>query len=277
MASLLDCGLRIALDDPASLLAHLPVRWRSHLAELHTVATTAVPAPPPHVDWDAIELAVLLPPTDVAAANNLELAAALARAVNDWQVAEWLAPERRARGSIVVAHEDAELAVEEIERRAGDRRFVQVVVPAVAHAPFGDRRYWSILAAVERHGLPLCLTGAPSPHLSSLVFNGAFERYPKLRVLSVGGGCGWLPPLTWRLDGSWRMLKDEVPELTRLPSEYVRDHLWFDCATNDEPHLPSILDHLGYDDRVVAVGDRRLLLDAGLLVRNALALHADRL
>jgi predicted TIM-barrel fold metal-dependent hydrolase len=182
---------------------------------------TAVAAPTqPPIDWSAVEMAVLLPTTDAADQQNLELAAAMARAANDVQAAKWLDGDSRLRGSIVVAYEDADMAVEEIDRRAPDRRFVQLLLPPIAHAPFGDRRYWPMLAAAERHGLPICLTGEVASHLASLVFGGVFERLPGLRLLTVGTGCGWLPSLIWRLDGSWKLLKDEVPELTRLPRSF---------------------------------------------------------
>lgn len=57
---------------------------------------------------------------------NLEYGAALARAINDWQIEEWLEPEPRLRASIVVAYEDGELAAREIDRLGEHPGFVQV-------------------------------------------------------------------------------------------------------------------------------------------------------
>ena len=45
-----------------------------------------------------------------------------------------------------------ERAVEEIERRAGDQRFVQVLMLAMGEHPLGKSQYWPIYAAAERHG-----------------------------------------------------------------------------------------------------------------------------
>ena len=70
-------------------------------------------------------------------------------------MAEWLDREPRLRGSITVAAQNAELAVEEIERRAGDKRFVQVLLLAQGDAPLGNRRFWPIYAAAQRHGLSI--------------------------------------------------------------------------------------------------------------------------
>ena len=268
MAKSVDCAVAAPVGDAQQLSPYLPERWRRHVATFGTRAPAGavVAAPAARALAEDVAVGVLLPVTEAPVQSNLELAAAMAAAVNDWQVAEWLGRDARLRGSIVVAHEDAALAVEEIERRAGDRRFVQVLFPGPAHAPLGDRRYRLVLAAAERHGLPVCVAALAQPHLVSMVFGAVFEELPKLRVLCLGG-CGWVPPLTWRLDGSWKVLKDEVPELRRLPSEYVREHVWFDVAPEDAPHLERIVAHLGYDDRLVGDG----------FERNARALHADRL
>ena len=48
--------------------------------------------------------------------------------MNDWVVREWLDRDPRLRASIVVPYNEPELAVEEIERRASDHRFVQILL-----------------------------------------------------------------------------------------------------------------------------------------------------
>src|SRR5918999_2501233 len=86
-----------------------------------------------------------------------ELAAVLCRALNDWIAEEWLYAEPRLLGSICVPFEHPELAVRQIERRAGDRRFVQVLLAASTEAPLGNRRYRPIYAAAEEAGLPVAI------------------------------------------------------------------------------------------------------------------------
>ena len=80
------------------------------------------------------------------------LAAAFARALNDWLAAEWLDKDPRLRGSAVLPIQSPERSVEEIERRAGDKRFVQVLMLAMGEHPLGKSMYWPIYAAAERHG-----------------------------------------------------------------------------------------------------------------------------
>ncbi|MBV8399968.1 MAG: amidohydrolase family protein, partial [Acetobacteraceae bacterium] len=84
-----------------------------------------------------------------------DLASAFCRAVNDWVAAEWLGRDPRLRASIVVPQLNAERAVDEIERRAADPRFAQVLLLASGELPLGKRQHWPIYAAAERHGLPV--------------------------------------------------------------------------------------------------------------------------
>jgi len=84
-----------------------------------------------------------------------DMAAAFCRALNDWIKAEWLDRDARLRASIVVPMQNVEYAVDEIERCAKDRRFVQVLVLAMQEVPLGRRHFWPIYAAAERHGMPI--------------------------------------------------------------------------------------------------------------------------
>jgi uncharacterized protein len=209
-----------------------------------------------------VAYATLIPLTPAGRQMNPELDAALASAVNDWQVAEWLDAEPRLRASMVVPFEYPDLAVAEIERRASDKRFVQVQFSGRPHEPMGRRKYWPIYEACSRYGLhvmshafgsygnPLTGSGWPSFYLEdhvgpaqamqanviSLVAEGVFEHFPDLKLVSVENGFGWIPSLLWRLDAAWTLLKSEVPHVKRLPSEYVREHVYLTTQPVEEPH-----------------------------------------
>src|SRR5690606_30293010 len=73
-----------------------------------------------------------------------DMAAAFSTAINDWMIDTWLSKDSRMRASIVVPWQNPQLAAEEIDRRAGDKRFVQVLLPAAAEAPYGRRHFWPL-------------------------------------------------------------------------------------------------------------------------------------
>jgi uncharacterized protein len=87
-----------------------------------------------------------------------------------------------------------------------------------------------------------------------MVLEGVFERFPKLKVVVIEGGFGWLPALAWRLDRHWERAKDEVPDLARKPSDYIRDHVWITTQPMEEPeNRQQLLDVMGW------IGHERIL------------------
>jgi predicted TIM-barrel fold metal-dependent hydrolase len=182
-------------------------------------------------------------------AGDPDFAVALAQAYNDYQVAEWLDPEPRLRGSVHVAAQLPETAAREIDRMAEHPQIVQVVLPLTTRRQWGDPHYRPIWEAAVRHGLPVTfhhttadptLLGWPryyveyhtmvAPQMAqhqvmSLVINGCFERYPELKVVMLESGVTWIFWLMWRLDQQFRELRAGTPWVKRLPSEYIRDNV----------------------------------------------------
>jgi predicted TIM-barrel fold metal-dependent hydrolase len=190
-----------------------------------------------------------------------DLGAGFARAVNDWMAAEWLDKEPRLRASIVVPVQNPEMAVDEIERVAPDRRFVQVLMLVMGDMPLGKRHYWPIYAAAERHGLPIGIhAGSSYRHpvtplgwptyytedyaaqaaafqqgLSSLICEGVFTKFPALKVVLIESGFTWLPAHLWRLTKFWRGLRMEIPWVDRAPSDIVRSNVRLTTQPCDAP------------------------------------------
>ena len=68
------------------------------------------------------------------------------------------------RGSVVLPMQSTARAVEEIELRAGDARFVQVLMLAFGEQPLGKPVYWPIYATAERHGFAVGIHAGSSYH-----------------------------------------------------------------------------------------------------------------
>jgi uncharacterized protein len=237
-----------------------------------------------YLDAYGIEYA-LMAPLGITGQGELNgaLSAALASAVNDWQRTAMTGQDKRLRSGLVVPFEEPEASVREIERCADDPAFAQVFMLTRSSVPLGNPRFWPIYAAAERHGLPVAFhvfgagghpyTGAGWPSfyieegaghstscqtvITSLVMEGVLERFPKLKIVIVEGGFGWLPSLTWRLDRLFDSMRTEVPHLKRRPSEYIRQQIWLTTQPMEEPdsgpgqngrqHLIDTMESIGYD------------------------------
>ncbi len=211
--------------------------------------------------------------------DHPDFAAEWNSAVNQWQVDEWLSFDSRFRGTIAVPHEYPSLAVAEIERRAGDERFVAVLLPASAAEQLGAPKYWPIYEAATACGRPVAFhtggyvdhrgAGYPSfyleyhvgngivmqSQLASMVTGGMFETIPGLRVVLTECGVAWAAALAWSLDAAWEVIGDACSRLERRPSEYIREHVWFTTQPIEEPDDPQ---HLVWAIEQARLGDRLL-------------------
>ncbi len=194
---------------------------------------------------------------------NFDLAAALARGINEATYEIWLRGRDRLRGSILVAQQDPDQAVDEIDRWGDNPAFVQVLMCSASESPFGRRAFHPIYEACVRHNLPIALhiggegAGISSPstpvghpntfvewysalpqaymaHLMSMVTEGVFERFPTLKVVLLEGGIAWLPHVTWRLTKNFKAVRAETPWLTKLPAEYIAEHFYLSTYPLEE-------------------------------------------
>ena len=210
--------------------------------------------------------------------HSEDMAAAFCRATNDWIRDEWLSRDARLRASIVITAQNPELAVAEIERRADDFRFVQVLMLVSGEMTLGRRQLWPIYQIAERLQLPIGVhagstyrhaptaIGWPSYYvedyiaqsaafenqLHSMIAEGVFAKFPGLKVVAIESGLTWLSGYIWRADKTWKGVRAEVPWVTRPPSEFVRDHVRFTVqpidAADEREAILRLIDHLRSDE-----------------------------
>jgi len=255
----IDCDVHPTVPRMAALLPYLEPMWRETVVrrgidELTTISYPTVNPLTARADWKdatgkaATSVATLaaqaLDPfgTRYAICNCLygaqalfseDMGAAFCHAINDWIAREWLDRDPRLRASIIVPMQNAELAVDEINRCAADPRFVQVMLLVGSELPLGRRQNWPIYAAAEKHGLPVGIhagstyrhpvtsVGWPSyftedyinqapafqSQLTSLIVEGVFAKFPALTVVLMESGVSWLPAFLWRLTKFWKGLR----------------------------------------------------------------------
>ena len=180
---------------------------------------------------------------------NPFFAEAVVRAINDWNAERWLSRDPRLFGAALIPEQVPDAAVKEMRRIAKHPQIAAVTLSPSIGRLLGHPLYNPIYEAASELGLPVVLhrgidtmtdaptgTAAGAPYtfaeyrtlaplalmtnVMSLVTNGVFARYPKLRFFVVGGGLSWVDSMLLRVDTLWRSLRRDFPWVTEPPSTY---------------------------------------------------------
>lgn len=211
------------------------------------------------LDHDGVTCAILA--VAVASSNagvpNPWLSDEIVRAINTWTLEQWLSIQDDRLFSVVfVPTQNPYAGAEEIRRVAKHPRIVEArIVSNGLGRPLGHPGYDPVYRAASDAGLPISIhihagesqlgsvslnaAGDASSylefhsllmqpaihHVSSMLVNGVFERFPDLHFVMVETGTQWIPWLLWQLDSRFNELKRESRWLKRRPSEYFHDHV----------------------------------------------------
>src|SRR5258708_33821929 len=82
------------------------------------------------------------------------------------------------------------------------------------------------------------------------IFAGIFDRHPKLKMVAVESGLGWIPFILETMDYElWENAPEQAAQLGRMPSEYFKDHwyatFWFE---RNKGNLQALVDSVGEDN-----------------------------
>ena len=169
---------------------------------------------------------------------------------------------------------DPRAAVLELRRMVNEMGFRAVALSShIDGVELGDEKLWPFWAEVERLGIPAFIhpAGFANPRfrrflmwngvgqpieeaiaMSSLIYEGTLQRFPKLKVGIAHGG-GFLPYYAGRVDRNFRAQPDKTPNNDRCPSEYM-PRFFYDSCVYDLDMLEFLARKVG-TDRIVLGGD----------------------
>ncbi len=234
------------------------------------------------LDNEGIDVAVLFPTRGLyaLARDDLDpdLAAAIARAYNDWLADFCSTDPTRLLGAAMVTPHHIDAAVAETRRMVVEHGFKAIFMRPniVGGRNWSDPVYDPLWAEAERQGIAvgfheggevdLPQVGAHFPNtmmrhtcthpmammlaVVDMIGGGVLERFPNLRVAFLEGNCSWAPFLLWRLDEHYEWRHEyEGQNLSMKPSEYFRRQCYLSIECDEEPARYAI-DALGEENFV---------------------------
>lgn len=223
------------------------------------------------MDLDGIAASVIYGPSlfGLPIADQ-ELKAACLGAYNDW-AADFNAVDRdRLCVLPVLPTHSPEAATAELERVAAAGHRGAIISPFEFRV--GDRAWDRLWAAAAERGIPMSFhighgTAALKPTymswemaafsavgpmqldepLAAMIFSGALERHPGLRLVLAESGIGWLPYFVTRMDGAAERHVGKAADykLHARPSEIFRRQVY--ATFEEEPLGPKLIPLLGPD------------------------------
>ena len=217
--------------------------------------------------------------------HDPQVAAALARAHNNWTRDFCAQDPARLKFAAQLAFHDVPSAVAEARRAVRELGAVAVIgnPNPINGRHVHDPLFDPLWDAVEELGVPVGFhpTGQSSlkddiarryvdtPNgrvigvsgrnpielmmaFGSMAAGGVLERHPRLRCAFLEGTCGWLPWYLWRLDEAWEKFGpgSEV-QISKLPSEYFFAQCYVATDADEKP-LRQVVEAIGDDNIVVS-------------------------
>ena len=236
------------------------------------------------MDRAGMETTVLYPTLGLGVGfiQEPEFAAAFCRAYNNFVYEEYCKVSPRLRAVALLPPQAPEEAVLELRRAVQELQLVGGMLAADGPYLLGNQVFWPLYGEAERLGTMLGVHGSGSlrgrgadeylfsrliqahtlshpvsqmRQMTSMIFEGVPEKFPKLRLAFLEAGCTWGPYWMDRMDEEYEIRGEtEAPILTKKPSEYVVEgEIWVSCEP-EERLLPETARMLG-DHKLVYASD----------------------
>jgi predicted TIM-barrel fold metal-dependent hydrolase len=226
------------------------------------------------LDREGIHQTVIYPTAGLAEGfiQDTEWAVVVCRAYNDMIADRYIKLSKRLGAVALLPIQDIHEAAKELRRGVTNLGMVGgVIAPVGFDKPLGDTYFDVLYREAQILDVPLGVHGAPGRslgfdffrsliearalshpfaqmiHVTSLVLEGVFERFPRLRIASLEAGCEWIPFLMDRLDMEYGNRAHQAPLLKKKPSEYMRGGQLYFHAELWERMLPYAIERLSED------------------------------
>ncbi|MGB6538610.1 MAG: amidohydrolase family protein [Xanthobacteraceae bacterium] len=216
------------------------------------------------IDLSVVSSATVIEPTHWA---EPDVALNLSRRLND-TAAEWVAAfPKRIIGSFVLPLQDVNLSLTEFKRAIEELDLKVANVPAEIRGTYlGDARFRPFWALAQDSGVVVFMhpDGAKdswffqwgmwnslgqsleeAKFMSSVIYEGILESYPKLKLVIAHGG-GYFPHNMGRLDRNAKNAPQSMKNINRKPSEYLRN-VYYDTCLYDPTVLSALIKIVGPD------------------------------
>jgi predicted TIM-barrel fold metal-dependent hydrolase len=231
------------------------------------------------LDAEGIDAAVLYTTVGLlweAELDDAELSQAYTRAYNRW-ICEFCASSERLIATAHLSLGDPDAAARELERAVRDGARGAYVAPFTHDAkPLGHPDNDPVFAAAQDLDVPFAIHPTFEPQwtkgtrmgswenvkqlrllasvtasdgvrqqFTTLFDYGVFDRFPRLKVIVLESGGGWIGYWLDRIDAVYghTYIGTRVP-LEHKPSDYFRERIWISCDP-DERTIPALAERFG--------------------------------
>ena len=232
------------------------------------------------LDKGGVEQTVLYPTLGLFLSflRDRQWAVALCRAYNTFLHEHFVKVSPRLQAVALLPVQDPDAAEVELRRAVRELGMVGAMLAADGPHVLGDSRFNGIYEEAQRLNVALGIHASGSHlggagvdvfpsfiqthtcshafgqmrQLTSMIFDGVPERFPRLRIAFLEAGCGWAPYWMERMDDEYAKRASEAPALRKKPSDYVRSGtIYFSCEA-DEWLLPQAVKLVGENQIVYA-------------------------
>ena len=236
------------------------------------------------MDREGVDVSVLFPTLGlyIISRDNLdpELSTVICRAYNTWLGDYCSTDRKRLHGVALIPLQDPARAVTELRYAKEKLGLVGIFwrPNKCCGQTLASPDYYPIYETAAELGVPLCIhegarTVLPQAgsdrysefgrHIAchpleqmlaclNLCADGVLEKFPKLKVVHLESGCGWVPFWLERMDEHWEHEGHGSAKTTKeKPSYYFKRQCWASCEAGEEL-APVFVEHVGAEHLTIA-------------------------